>query len=153
MFFCPTHLRILHVATEPMFLRGSLFENLTYGTSPGHPDRRLERVKEVCRRLTISDRLISAIDPDCKHELTWSSALSSSEKALLCIARALIANPEVLCIHKPTLHVNAQTASTIVNLLREFVDERGIAQKGQIDRRRPRTCILTSTRALSMDAA
>jgi len=153
MFFLPSHLRFLHVATESMFLRGSLYQNLTYGTFPGHPDGRVHRVKEVCRRLSLSDKLIAAIDPDSKDELSWSSALSSSEKHLLCMARALIANPDVLCIHKPTLHVNAATAELIVDILREFVDHRGIEQKGQIQHRRPRTCILTSTRALSMDAA
>jgi len=149
----PPHLRVLHVAHEPMFLRGGLYENLTYGVQPGRPDASVERVKEVCKRLDLPNKLIEAIDPNSKDEFSWSSALSSSEQSLLCIARALIANPEVLCIHKPTLHVNEKTAKVIINLLREFVDNRGIAQDGVLKFRRPRTCFFTSTRALSLSSA
>jgi len=153
MCFMPSHLRVLHVASEPMFLRGGLYRNLTFGTRPGNPDGRLERVKEVCTRVGLPSRLVDSIDPDAPDESSWSSALSSSEKHLLCIARALVANPEVLCIHKPTLHVNAASSESIIKLLREYVDNRGVVQEGRIEFRRPRTCILTSTRARSMSSA
>lgn len=153
MFFIPSHLRVLHVPPEAMFFKGNLYQVLTFGLAPQHPDADVERVRQICERLGVPERMINAIDEDSEQNPSeaWADTLSGSEKHMLVIARALITNPEVLCIHKPTLHVNDQSAKTIINLLREFVDERGVClEKDEKHLRRPRTCILTSTRASSM---
>jgi len=152
VFFIPSHLRVLHVPAEDMFIKGSLYENLTLGVQPGHSDGDPARVRDICTRLKLPMDLIETIKPEtASPSLSWAETLSGSEKHMLVIARALIANPEVLCIHKPTLHVNDSTAENITTLLREFVDQRGIGLPRQ-DRhlRRPRTCIMTSTRLRSI---
>merc|ERR1712100_858174 len=69
---------------------------------------------------------------------------------------ALIANPEVLCIHRPTRAFDADTPEfrNTLNLLRSFVDEKGVAQNPETkNMRRPRTCIMTAgKRVMSRDA-
>jgi len=151
-FFIPLHLRVLHVPAEPMFVYGNLYENLTYGVADTkRPDGQLARVEQICRRLGISEEVLNLLDPHSKHEVSWELSLSGTEKHLLAIARALIANPQILCIHKPTLHVGPSAAEKVIELLREFVDKRGIEQsQKEFAYRRPRTCIITSTRADSL---
>ena len=51
----------------------------------------------------------------------WSFLLSSTESALLHIARAFIANPEVMCLHKPVLHLSQQMGDNIYKVLQEYV--------------------------------
>lgn len=152
MLFIPPHLRVLHVPTEPLFVKGGLYANLTFGIAQRNDmDGRIERVKAICRRLGLTELLVGKLHPDDRSEVLWTESLSSTEQHLICIARALIANPEVLCLHKPTLHVSAEVAESIIKLLREFVDKRGIEEdEATFTERRPRTCIITSTRAKSL---
>jgi len=70
--------------------------------------------------------------------------LPYTEKCLLHIARALVMNPEVLILHKPLEHFDNIFARRVVDLLREFVDLRGIEKsKNTLHLRRPRTCIFS----------
>jgi len=87
--------------------------------------------------------------PDQKH--AWNAVLSQTEKHLLCLARALIANPEVLCIHKPTLPFDEKTSNIVLRVLQEYVTNKGIDQDTETRHlRRPRTCIITSAKALGV---
>lgn len=154
VFFIPSHLRVLHVTHESMFIKGGLYDNLIFGTTAGHPDGRPERVSRICERLGLPAKIIEHITPEHVGDASWAESLSSSEKHLLTIARALITNPEILCIHKPTLNVNTKNAECVVTLLREFVDRRGLEQdEAELHLRRPRTCILTSTGARNLEHA
>jgi len=125
---------------------------LTFGlVDKKHPDGKVTRVQAICRRLGLPGELLEMAHPDETGEISWTESLSSAEQHLIVIARALIANPEVLCIHKPVLHVGAASAPTVIELLREFVDKRGVEQdENEYRVRRPRTCIITSTRAASL---
>lgn len=155
VFLIPSHLRVLHVPSEDMFIKGSLYQNLTLGVPKGHPDGCIERVREICSGLGLPAAMLDTIrEEESSPTVVWSEALSGSEKHMLVIARALIANPEVMCIHKPTLHVNDPMAEKIVGMLRDFVDQRGIClPKEEKHLRRPRTCIMTSTRMTSLQRA
>jgi len=123
-FFVPGHLRVLHIGSEPTFFRGTLYANLTFGVSSGDPDGRIERVLAVCRRLGLPDELLEFVHSE--HELAWDQVVSLSQRHLLCIARGLIANPDVLVVHKPTLAFDERTSALVLGLLKEFVDQRGI---------------------------
>mmetsp|Transcript_43328 Transcript_43328/g.139231 ORF Transcript_43328/g.139231 Transcript_43328/m.139231 type:complete len:120 (+) Transcript_43328:378-737(+) len=103
----PSHLRVLHVAGDPMFFRGSLYENLIFGCKRGHPDARLERVLKVCHVLDINPKITCMISDSKERnddDISWASSLSSSEKWLLHLVRALLANPDV----KSRTFVNSQ---------------------------------------------
>jgi ABC-type transport system involved in cytochrome bd biosynthesis fused ATPase/permease subunit len=152
----PSHLRILHISPNAMFFRGSLLDNLTFGVNPGDPDAHIERVIKVCRRLRLSDQIIRLLsEPEDERnedaeERQWISWLSTSERALLNLARAFVANFEVLCLHKPTSDLDDPTSSEVMTLLRAFVEEKGIEQDPmKWHLRRPRTCIITSNKVMS----
>jgi len=148
IFFVPLHLRVLHVPHDVMFVHGTLYNNLTLGVQPGTRDGGVKRVRRIAERCGLPPDLCKSIDTaDDSPVLSWSECLSGTEKHLLVLARALVANPEVLCLHKPTLHLNDSSAEVILDLLREFVDNRGVClDERTMHLRRPRTCILTSAR-------
>merc|ERR1711977_472275 len=70
------------------------------------------------------------------------------------LARAFVANHEVLCLHKPTEPLGENTALSVLRTLREFVNEKGVALDcSRKDMRRPRTCIFTSSKTLAAKMA
>eukprot|EP00746_Dinoflagellata_sp_MGD_P007118 gnl/MRDRNA2_/MRDRNA2_114051_c0_seq1.p1 gnl/MRDRNA2_/MRDRNA2_114051_c0~~gnl/MRDRNA2_/MRDRNA2_114051_c0_seq1.p1 ORF type:complete len:935 (+),score=199.99 gnl/MRDRNA2_/MRDRNA2_114051_c0_seq1:115-2919(+) len=151
--FIPPHLRVLHISEQPLFFEGTMMENLTFGVHPGDEDGRIERVIAVCRKLLIPENIIELIAKDT-HTLVWGEVLSLTQRTLLNLARSLIANPEVLCIHKPTLAFDRLTAENTLQQLRCFVDEKGVEQDPtQVHHRRPRTCVITAARAAGVKIA
>merc|ERR1719271_1049596 len=82
------------------------------------------------------------------------AALPRSDRALLSLARALIANPEVLVIHTPGIFFGAVRRDLVMRVLREYVDQRGLAMDPLTrERRRPRTCIFSSADFLDLKYA
>merc|ERR1711879_839348 len=68
------------------------------------------------------------------------------------LARALIANPEVLCLHKPTQPYDDVTSRKILTLMCDFVTNKGIDQDPHSwNSRRPRTCVITSSKLIGLD--
>jgi len=151
--FIPSHLRVLHVDGDPLFFRGSLYDNLVFGCRTGHEDASLDRVIKVCERLGVPSNITRMIDPEHDFELAWSKNLSHSEKHLLHLARALIANPDVLCLHRPMTKVTSQVCTQIIELMRDFVSCRGVELPlNMLTNRRLRTCIMTFERKLVLDS-
>merc|ERR1711920_307914 len=75
--------------------------------------------------------------------------LSFTQQCLLCLARAFVMNPELLCLHKPTMVYDENRSIMIMTLLRRFVVEKGLEQcVSQRQFRRPRTCIMTTSKIL-----
>jgi len=150
-FFIPPQLRAFHISHEPLFISGSLMENLTMGCiSPKEPDAQLERVVNICRRLGATKNVIELIGNG--ETRNWGESLSASECQMVHLARGLIANPEVLVIHKPTQMFDERTALVVFKALRTYVDEKGIEQDlSGWARRRPRTCLCTITRMSGLE--
>eukprot|EP00404_Azadinium_spinosum_P027879 CAMPEP_0180668386 /NCGR_PEP_ID=MMETSP1037_2-20121125/62899_1 /TAXON_ID=632150 /ORGANISM="Azadinium spinosum, Strain 3D9" /LENGTH=531 /DNA_ID=CAMNT_0022697115 /DNA_START=145 /DNA_END=1736 /DNA_ORIENTATION=+ len=124
-YFTPPHLRMFYVPAEPLFIHGTLRDNLTFGLqSDDTKDGDLQRIIAVCSRLGLSKRMISHLTDDSVEN--WSSVLSMSEKVLLQLARALIANPEVLILAKPAMPFTDAEALEVLSALRAFVDDRGV---------------------------
>lgn len=152
--FVPTHLRVLNVAAEFLFYKRDLLYNLTYGVeSADNLDGQLERVIKICQSLTLPPHILKYIETGAVHE--WSQILSPTQKQLLNLARAFVSNHELICIHKPTELLDRQQAKIIFNLLREFVNKRGIAQdsSSRWSTSRPRTCIFTSSKQYGLRMA
>merc|ERR1712070_964912 len=80
------------------------------------------------------------------EHMDWSNVFSETQCQLLSIGRALVSNPEVLCIHKPTERFPEHSAMRIWGALSIFVAERGTVQKLPKGTRRPRTCLATVVR-------
>merc|ERR1712032_814 len=172
LLFMPPHGRVLHVSFDPMiFYSKTLMENLCFGPSDG-ADEDPERVKRICRRLGLNKDLleeISEVVGDMKNgakpgdkenhggtarsvakrsdallKASAGALLSHTDRYLIHLARALVMNPEVLIIHKPLSNFDDLHGGRVLELLREFVDMRGV-EKPVHGRRlqRPRTCIFS----------
>lgn len=172
--FVPAHLRVLHVSREPLaFADLTVFENLTFGPSDGD-DEAEWRVLSICKRLGVSQQVITMIeenamplrakpsphkpravekedakrDHDCDAHM--APMLSHTDMALLHLARAFVMNPEVLIIHKPLSHFDDLHSRLVIELLREFVDLRGIEKPIEdYATRRLRSCIISCESAKS----
>lgn len=140
-FFVPPHFTLCYVPGEPVFLRSSLLDNLTLGVKRGSADGSLTRVSEICDELGLLGSISCFLESD--HDHSWTYRLSHTEQLLLCLARGLIANPQLLCVERHAMNFNQQTAKRVLQILRDHVDERGLSQDNH--HRRPRTCIMTGS--------
>mmetsp|Transcript_103968 Transcript_103968/g.252410 ORF Transcript_103968/g.252410 Transcript_103968/m.252410 type:complete len:1043 (+) Transcript_103968:70-3198(+) len=71
--------------------------------------------------------------------------LSHTDRCVLHLARALVMNPDVLVLHKPLSHFDDLQAWLVLEVLRNFVDNRGLESPPETrDQRRPRTCIFST---------
>merc|ERR1711937_314819 len=72
--------------------------------------------------------------------------ITARDASMLNVARALIANPHVLCVHRPALAKPSNEVAMLMPILKEFVTIRGVAQDPAkpASSRRPRTLIYTS---------
>jgi len=151
-FFIPSHLRVLHISPEAIFFHGTLLDNICFGVRKGDSDGDIDRVKKVCRRLGLPETVMSMFDSE--EERVWGEVLSLTQRHLLSLARAFIANPEVLCIHKPTMPFDEVNSREVFKILREYVDEKGLEQDPASKHlRRPRTCLITSSRMGGIQAS
>lgn len=135
--FVPSHLRTLHVSMEPMFFDGTLADNLTFGVESAS-DKDPQRIKSILKKLYLDS---------VEDNIAWIAHLTFQQRYLVHLARAIIANPHVLCLHKPTMVHSDNHTIGVLRVLREFVDKRGVEQDPVTqESRRPRTCIFTSHR-------
>jgi len=140
--FVPSHLRVLHISMEPLFFEGTLLHNLTFGVKVPQ-DGDLNRIKAILHRLSLTD------DVDLNSEDTdnWQRTLHMTAQYKLHLARALIGNPYLLCVHKPAVVYNQTNTKVVMDILRDFVTSRGVEQdEATFSQRRPRTCVYTSSR-------
>mmetsp|Transcript_103793 Transcript_103793/g.334652 ORF Transcript_103793/g.334652 Transcript_103793/m.334652 type:complete len:866 (+) Transcript_103793:78-2675(+) len=163
--FVPGHLRLLQVTRDTMlFETWSIWENLTFGlgTSRISPDKveavleelhmpkTLQLVRENRRAAAEAEAARAQGDAGEAEETLalqeqegpnhWIDSINGSEKAKLNLARALLANPEVLILHMPFVHYDREMQEKVKGVLRMHRDERGIGQP-EADRelRRPRS--------------
>lgn len=134
--FVPAHLRIANVADNPMFYAGTLLENLTLGAD----QEPRARVLKICRRLHISEDVLGYFDV----VKPWTEIFSGAQCKLLMIARALVNNAELICIHRPLGRLDSDTKPVIMAALREHVQRKGLYMERPRKFRRPRTVFLSS---------
>jgi len=164
----PSHLRTVYVPQQVAIIyEASAWSNLTFGLSSAKP----ERIKAILEHLQMPQTL-AMVDQElmdlgrtgnykpgsleeepeypmnlfqCRTEsYVGILALPHSEKAKIHLARALIMNPEVLVLQRPLSNFNDKFGDTILNMVREHVDNRGFALPEQTrSERRPRTVFLS----------
>jgi len=149
--FVPAHVRSLHVSLEPYFFEGTLMENMCFGVEVPS-DGAKTRVAAILRTLQCEDCIEDGVEST--ERKMWQSRLTVKERHTLNLARALIANPYLICIHKPTMAYGAKNSDMVMQLLRDFVRSRGVEQgNAPVESRRPRTVIYTSFRKSSTEYA
>jgi len=138
----PAHMRVLHLTGQDQFLARPLLENLKIGTDG---DISLDIIRDILVRLGISSHIVEKLDS--KENFDWERVVSETDAHLLSIVRALLANYELLILHRPVSGLTQQTASKVMDLLQEFVALRGIGQDPSgWHTRSPRTCIISCIR-------
>merc|ERR1719181_2132692 len=79
--------------------------------------------------------------------------MTQSVKLKLSIARALIANPEILLLERTIQGLNEECAMQVLDVLRQHVDDKGLCKPEGKTRRRPRDVFFsTEYRALAAKA-
>lgn len=173
--FAPPHLRILHLRYQESLWKRPLSDILYYGYMASSSVTRVEDLDEgairlgmeVCRQLQLHDGLLEWIEREARSrgELPtaeseklaeasriYGAGLSTDSRFKLQLACALLAQPEVLVVHKPVAYASWAEGDVIMNVLRRFVDQRGLGSPAsQVHGRRPRTCIVSMQKAVFLD--
>ena len=166
--FIPSHLRILHLALEPLILNASAWVNLVFGVGdqPVEP-MRIRKILEMMgmkATLRLVEEDLVRVEREGRRKAgdawsrptdnSWMESVTYTEKVKLCLARALIMNPEVMVLQRPLHHYNATTAVAMLKLLRAHVEERGLAlPEERRTHRRPRTAFFTMENPAQAEAA
>jgi len=169
VMFLPSHLRVVHVSSEPVVLDRSAWQNLTFGCDNPDP----KRVVDICLLLEMSftqqvlstdlERLdlltpelarmcdTNKVPADTLHDhedgTKWQHRLTDSECAKIHLARAFIMNPEILILNRPFRRFaeGQGERKRLMEAIRSHIRTRGLALDSKsIARRRPRTVFFTA---------
>jgi ABC-type multidrug transport system fused ATPase/permease subunit len=113
-----SHLGI--VPQEPYLFAGTIADNIRYAK----PDATDEEILEVIRLTHLDefvDSLPEGIDTDVRER---GSRLSTGQRQLITLARALLANPAILILDEATASVDAYTESMIQKSLENLFADR-----------------------------
>mmetsp|Transcript_24927 Transcript_24927/g.62475 ORF Transcript_24927/g.62475 Transcript_24927/m.62475 type:complete len:465 (-) Transcript_24927:55-1449(-) len=154
--FVPTHLRVLHVSTQPVMIAAPLWDNLVFGAKDTPPERVLPILDDMGMELT-KDLLMSAgsrkpeapgMDKAEEEDLgSFQKSFPYSELAKIHLARAFIMSAEVTVLQRPFSHfssIDEGNKAMLVKLMKQLVRNRGVGLPAEsVHRRRPRTLIFT----------
>ena len=107
-----THIGI--VLQEPVLFKGTIASNIRFG-SKDITDQQIETVlKEIG-----GDRLLEKYSLGIHQPITRAGVnMSSGEKQIISIARALVHNPSILIMDEATSHIDTETEALIQNALK-----------------------------------
>jgi ABC-type multidrug transport system ATPase subunit len=116
----------------------SLLDNLLFGSRMED----IDRVRAILKRMEFDHVTPYFAEP----RETWVQKLSYTDLACIHLARAFIVNPEVLVMHRPTIHFEENRREAVWSLLGEFIQNRGVEMpvSGR-EHRRPRTVFLSTS--------
>ena len=149
--FTPPHLRIVQIQENPMIMgpEESIFDNLIFGfkKSPSLDLVALEkRALKVMAALGFSTELMG--DKFKEHNFigVGGSKLTRSDRQLISIGRALIMNPEMLIVHKPTALLDEKGTEKVLEAFQEYCSNRGFLMDPDeaLIKRRKRTIVYTA---------
>jgi ABC-type transport system involved in cytochrome bd biosynthesis fused ATPase/permease subunit len=134
----PAHLNVLFVHHEPMLLAKSLWTNLTLG----NPDAKEEDVWRIAVQMGMSKTLVGKRDLDVGDH---GNNLRICDKQAICIARAVIANPDVLLLHRPGELFTETDKHAMLDGIQEYIGS------GRTEGSSHATILQTKTAILSID--
>lgn len=107
------------VLQKNVLFKGTISANLRFG----NPNASLKDLKEACI-MAGADEFISDFPEQYEHELLkGASNLSGGQKQRLCIARALLKNPQILILDDATSAVDSKTEHKIQENLQKLRPE------------------------------
>jgi len=163
-YYVPSFLRILHVSEDPVLLQRSLWSNLAIGRDYWrNEENEAMRILRICERIGFSSKLLQQLKEgmapflagkDEVNDIAWQAPLSGTDVVLIHLARAFIYNPEVLVMNRPTTRLPDKTSNRVLNLITEYVQNKGVELPAtDLWRRRPRTAFVSFVRLQGVRAA
>jgi len=105
------------VLQETFLFNGTILDNLRYG----NPDATLEEIEEAVRAANAAD-FIAELPHGYETEIGERGVkLSGGQRQRLSIARAFLANPEILILDEPTSSVEPESESIITQALERLM--------------------------------
>lgn len=102
-----------------LFLNWSVQRNLSYvleATGWKERDKAMARIDEVLSAVGLADKIND-----------YAYALSGGEQQRLCIARALLNDPQLIIADEPTGHLDVETSDEVFDLFRHVNEQIGTA--------------------------
>lgn len=113
------------VSQEPRLFDGTIRENLVLGLGKG--DITEEQITNACKDASIHDFIISLPDGyDTSLGTSTQTALSGGQKQRLCLARALLRNPQLLLLDEATSSLDSQSEKLVQAAIERLVGQRSM---------------------------
>ena len=123
--FVPPHLRVHYVEQLPGIIDDTLLRNLRYGDSAdiNSPNLSEEEIWRVAELVGLSRMLLGRGDVRCGKN---GDAIPFADRVAVAIARALIADPDVLILNRPASSFSEPARLRVQDLLVRFVEHGGV---------------------------
>lgn len=113
------------VSQEPRLFDGTIRENLVLGLD--QTDITEEQITGACKDASIHEFIISLPDGyDTSLGISTQTALSGGQKQRLCLARALLRNPQLLLLDEATSSLDSQSEKLVQAAIERLVGQRSM---------------------------
>ena len=107
------------VLQDTWIFSGSVFENIAYGKK----DATLSEVKEAAKKAQ-ADSFIERLPQGYDTIISDSSGLSVGEKQLICVARLMLLEPEIVILDEATSNIDVRTEKLLNESFKELLKDR-----------------------------
>ena len=114
------HSAIGYVLQTPHLFSGTVRENLLYG-NPDATEEQIRRALELVSAQEVVDRMEKGLDSDVGE---GGDMLSTGEKQLISVARAILADPRILVLDEATASVDTITEQKIQSAIETIIKGR-----------------------------
>jgi ABC-type multidrug transport system fused ATPase/permease subunit len=108
------------VLQDTILFRGSLAENIAFGSKDVHPES-IRRAAELALVDEFADRLPDGLDTLVGER---GASLSGGQRQRVAIARALLRNAPILILDEPTSALDAESEALVVRALKTLTEGR-----------------------------
>ena len=107
------------VLQETWIFSGTVFENIAYAK----PNATLDEVKEAARKAQ-ANKFIERLPQGYDTKISDSSGLSVGEKQLICVARVMLLEPEIVILDEATSNIDIRTEKLLNESFRQLFEGR-----------------------------
>lgn len=111
--------RVSAVLQDPWIFHGTVKENIAFGKKGASDEEIIASAK-----LAKADAFIRRLPQGYDTPISDTSALSGGEKQLICLARAMVASPDIVILDEATSNVDLYTESLLKKGFDDFMEGR-----------------------------